>query len=254
MMLGAEAFERFREPSAPAKPTNTLNAISLCYRIRRKKKPVRQTAPAPPVEKVPKSAHVSQLPGGDLIVNPLGIVPGRALIDKGYAACTADAKRIVQAHWRRLQGIETFSTYEFHSYAPMLGIRESYRVVGEYILTQHDLIAGLAGQKHRDMITVVEQPMDTHSPRGGRVVNLKGPYGVPYRCLVPKGWENLLVAGRCSSFSHIAASSCRLSRNMMSLGRAAGAAAAMSLETGKSPAEIDPVALRKHLGLDKVIP
>jgi len=255
MMLGAEPFERFREPAAPAKPARTLNAISLCYRVRRSEDPVRQAPPSvPPAGRFSKSAHVSELPDGDLIVNPLGIVPGRALIDKGYAACMADAKRIVQAHWRRLQGIEPFSTYEFHSYAPMLGIRESHRVVGEYILTQHDLMAGLTTQKHRDMVTVVEQPMDTHSPHGGRAVRLKGPYGVPYRCLVPKGWENLLVAGRCASFSHIAASSCRLSRNMLALGRAAGAGAAMAIESGVSPATVDPAALRTRLGLDKIIP
>lgn len=255
IMLGAESFERFREPAAPPKGGQTLNAISLCYRVRRSKTPVRQPPPAIlPVGRFSKSAHVSELPDGDLIVNPLGIVPGRALIDKGYAACMTDAKQIVQAHWRRLQEIETFSTYEFHSYAPMLGIRESYRVAGEYILTQHDLTAGLSGQKHRDMVAVVEQPMDTHSPQGGRAVRLKAPYGVPFRCLVPKDRDNLLVAGRCASFSHIAASSCRLSRTMLSLGRAAGAAAAMSAESGKPPGKIDPAALRKHLGLDKAIP
>jgi hypothetical protein len=50
-------------------------------------------------------------------------------------------------------------------------------------------------------------------------------YGVPYRCLIPKGFDNLLVAGRGAGFSHIAASSCRLSRTMMSIGHAAGFAA-----------------------------
>ena len=255
MMLGAESFERFREPAAPPKGGRTLNAISLCYRVRRSKTPVRQPPPAIlPVGRFSKSAHVSELPDGDLIVNPLGIVPGRALIDKGYAACMTDAKQIVQAHWRRLQEIETFSTYEFHSYAPMLGIRESYRVVGEYILTQHDLAAGLSNQKHPDLVAVVEHPMDMHGSRAGQRDRLKEPYGVPYRCLVPKGWENLLVAGRCASFSHLAASSCRLSRNMLALGRAAGAAAAMSAESGTPPVKIDPAALRKHLRLDKAIP
>ena len=143
--------------------------------------------------------------------------------EDAYDACMAEARHIVQAHWRWLQAMPTFSSYEFHSYAPMLGIRESYRVVGEYVLTQHDLLAGLRGQSHPDIIALADHKMDVHG-KGSRRVDgdLKGPYGVPYRCLVPRGRTNLLVAGRCASFSHVAASSCRLSRTMMALGHAAG--------------------------------
>ena len=249
-MLGPDSKSRFDEPSAPDQPGNVLNAISLCYRIRRSDRPVRQAAPEPPVKRWPRSAHVGGLANGDRIVNPLALIPGRMLIDLGYERTMAEARRRAQAHWRWLQGYPAFAGYELHSLAPMLGIRESYRVVGECVLTQHDLTAGLKGQKHPDIIAVADHSMDVHGA-GGRAVRgaVKEPYGIPYRCLVPKGWTNLLVAGRCASFSHIAASSCRLDRTMMALGQAAGLGAATAAREGLPVGEIDVSALGKHLGM-----
>ena len=250
-VLGPESKDRFGEPFAPEKPGTTLNAISLCYRIRKSDNPVRQAAPDPPVERWPRSAHVSGLPCGDRIVNPLAMLPGRALVDAGYEKSMAECKRIVQAQWRWLQGYPAFTQYEFHSYAPMLGIRESYRVVGEYVLTQHDLQAGLEGQSHTDIIAIADHSMDVHGQGSRRVHGeLKSPYGVPYRCLVPKGSVNLLAACRGASFSHVAASSCRLSRTMIQLGHAAGLAAAMAVEAHVPVAQIDVAALQKELGVN----
>jgi len=249
-MLGPESKARFGEEFAPDEPGTTLNAISLCYRIRPGDQPVRQTPPDPPVKRWPRSAHVSGLPCGDRILNPLATVPGRALIDQGYDACKAQCKRLVEAQWRQFQEYPAFARFEFHSFAPMLGIRESYRVVGEYVLTQHDLVAGLEGQPHPDLIAVADHSMDVHGSGSRRVHGeLKAPYGVPYRCLVPKGSVNLLVACRGASFSHIAASSCRLSRTILQLGRAAGTAAALSARDDLPVAQIDVSALQRQLGL-----
>jgi len=248
VMLGPDPRSRFDEPFAPEKPAKTLNAISLCYRVRKADQPRRQP-PEPSVRRWPRSAHVSGLPGGDLIVNPLALLPGRALIDLGYDKALAKAKPIVRAQWRWLQAIPPFTGYEFHSFAPMLGIRESHRVVGEYVLTQHDLQAGLARQTHPDVIAVADHSMDVHGAGGRRVRGaIKAPYGVPYRCLVPKGWTNLLVAGRCASFSHIAASSCRLNRTMMALGHAAGLAAAQAARGDLPVAKVDIAPIQAALG------
>ena len=249
-MLGPEPAERFGERSAPDQPGKTLNAISLCYRVRKSDHPVRQVAPQPPVKRWPKSAHVSGLPNGDRIVNPLAMLPGRALVDLGYDEAMARCRRIVQAHWRWLQAHPAFEDYELHSVAPMLGIRESYRVVGEYVLTQHDLLAGLKKQRHPDIIAIADHSMDVHGAGRGRVHGeLSGPYGIPYRCLIPKGWGNLMVACRGASFSHIAASSCRLSRTMISLGHAAGVGAAMAAKSGVPVREVDMHALQQKLGM-----
>jgi hypothetical protein len=247
-MLGPESKDRFNESFAPDKPGATLNAISLCYRIRKSDNPKRQAPPDPPIKNWPRSAHVSGQPNGDRIVNPLAMLPGRAMIDLGYDKAMAKCKRIVRAQWSWLQGYPAFSQYEFQSFAPMLGIRETYRVVGEYVLTQHDLQAGLEAQAHPDVIAIADHSMDVHGAGSRRVRGeVKQPYGVPYRCLVPRGSVNLLAACRGASFSHIAASSCRLSRTIIQLGRAAGLAAAMAAENDLPVAEIDVAALKKKL-------
>jgi len=83
--------------------------------------------------------------------------------------------------------------------------------------------------------------------RGSRTAALKEPYGVPYRCLIPKGWENLLVACRGASLSHIAASSCRLSRTILAFGHAAGLAAAQASAKHCRVGEVDVPAIQAEL-------
>jgi hypothetical protein len=85
------------------------------------------------------------------------------------------------------------------------------------------------------------------------------PYGVPFRCLIPRGWRNLLVAGRAAGFSSIAASSCRLTRTMMQLGQAAGTAAAIASARGIDLPDVPPAELRddlrrQHVQLDWPLP
>ena len=247
-MLGPHPKSRFDESFAPEHPGKVLNAISLCYRITPRENPRRGLSPDPPVKRWPRSAHCNGLPCGDVILNPLATVPGQDLIDEGYDECMTRAKRIVQAQWHWLQAMPPFDGYEFHSFAPMLGIRESYRVVTEYVLRQQDLEAGLDGQTHPDIIAVADHSMDVHGAGSRRVHgHLSGPYGIPYRCLVPKDADNLLVACRGAGFSHIAASSCRLSRTIIQLGHAAGLAAAMAVEEGLPVTEVDTNALRQIL-------
>jgi hypothetical protein len=74
-----------------------------------------------------------------------------------------------------------------------------------------------------------------------------GAYDIPYRTLLPKGMNNLLVAGRCHSADHMAASSTRVSVTCMAMGQAAGTAAALCIETGTTPGEIDGVRVRETL-------
>ena len=152
---------------------------------------------------------------------------GTELIRLGYDGAYQQAKKIVVDHWAKLQKYPHFQGYEFDCYAPMLGIRESYRVVGEYVLNQNDLLAGYKIQSQKDIIALADHPMDVHG-KNTNLSTLSEAYGIPYRCLIPKGWSNLLVACRGASFSHLAASSCRLSRTMIALGHAAGFAASVA--------------------------
>lgn len=245
-MLGFDPKSRFNEPSAPEKGSLQLNAISRCYMVKSSKNPIRQ----PPIEPAPyfaNCAHVTGWVDGHRVINPLPSLPGRALIDFGYEKCMELSERSALAHWHWLQQQADFEGYELDYVAPMLGIRESYRVVTDYVLNEHDLIACLPGQKHDDIIAVGDHPCDIHGAGGG-LRHLENAYGVPYRCLIPKGdWENLLVACRGAGMSKIAASSCRLQRTIIQLGHAAGMAAAMAVEADVPVDKIDVETLVKTL-------
>lgn len=244
-MLGTDPKSRFDEPSAPEEASLQLNAITRCYLIRHSDDPKREPKPQEPVG-FPRVAFVRGWKDGLLSVNMLPTLPGRALIDLGYDECMRRSERIVRAHWHWLQQ-ERFPEYELLEIAPMLGIRESYRVVTQYVLTEHDLLAGLPRQQHPDIIAVADHPCDVHGA-GGHLSQVKTAYGIPYRCLVPAGdWQNLLVACRGSGFSKIAASSARLQRTMIQLGHAAGMAAAMAARRDAAVGEIDVEALVRRL-------
>jgi hypothetical protein len=102
---------------------------------------------------------------------------------------------------------------------------------------------------HPDIVAIADHPLDTHGAKGG-LGKVAAPYGIPYRCLVPKGpWRNLLVACRGASFSHIAASSCRLSRTIMALGHAAGLAAADSARCGVDVVNVDIPGIQAQLNM-----
>ena len=251
MMVGADARSTFDEPSAPVAPVRTLNAVVLCYRIRESTNPVIQPMPDPPITitggyaySVPAGTNPT-LNGYYKHVNPLGgMMAGWDLMRMGYDDTLIECRRRVQAHWHWLQ--QSMPGWEFDSYAPMLGIRESYRVVGEYVLREQDLRQGLTGQTHTDMIAIADHAVDFHG--GGGLEELTEPYGVPYRCLLPKGCVNLMVACRGSSFSHIAAASCRLSRTMLQLGHAAGLGAAQAVEDDCLVGDIDVSLVQAAMG------
>jgi hypothetical protein len=166
--------------------------------------------------------------------------------DRAYLEC----RRRVRAHWHHLQTLwPEFRQYVLAWIAPALGIRESWRIIGETVLTEHDLLAGISAQERQDIIALADHAMDTHGVSTGRAgcLEMREPYGVPYRCLIPKGFTNLLVACRGASFSSLAASSCRLSRTMMQLGQAAGTAAALASDRRVALPDVPARELRARL-------
>ncbi|MCS6243428.1 MAG: FAD-dependent oxidoreductase [Opitutus sp.] len=259
LMRGQEGREAFGEPDAPEQPSSKVNAVTLIYRV----KPRDEVAidPLPPdvpsdcwwQARFPASLN-SSYPNGDLNINMLPTMQGEEFLRLGYPAAYTECRRRVLAHWHYLQtrpDFPEFQRYTISWIAPALGVRETVRVVGEYVLTQYDLMAGLSRQEHPDIITIADHALDRHGDSGG-CVELKEPYGVPYRCLLPKGINNLLVACRGASFSSIAASSCRLSRTMMALGHAAGTACALAKEKSLSLREVPASELRRCLRKEHV--
>ena len=254
LMRGQEARETFGEPDAPEQASSKVNAVTLIYRITpRDHAAVDPLPPDVPAEcwwqaRFPASLN-SGYANGDLNMNMLPTMQGEEFLHLGYPAAYAECRRRVLAHWHNLQtrpDFPEFQRYAISWIAPALGVRETVRVVGEYILTEHDILKGISRQTDPDIITLADHAMDRHG-EGGGCVELREPYGVPYRCLLPKGINNLLVACRGASFSSIAASSCRLSRTMMALGHAAGVASALAKEKGATLRDVPAEALRQTL-------
>ncbi len=113
--------------------------------------------------------------------------------------------------------------------APFLAIRESRRIVGDYVLTDQDI---LDCARFDDVVAIASYPIDIHHPIGGDCTMCwcDDCYDIPYRTLLPKKVENLIVAGRNVSMTHEALASARVMAPVMSMGQAAGKAAALSIK------------------------
>ncbi len=129
-----------------------------------------------------------------------------------------------------------------------IGVRESRRIRGDYTLTADDV---LQARKFADGIARSNYPVDIHSPVGSGTVIREVPegdyYEIPYRCLLPLGLDNLLVAGRCVSATHEAQASLRVMPQCFAMGEAAGLAAAMALRRGIPPRAVPADELRQAL-------
>lgn len=144
--------------------------------------------------------------------------------------------------------IPGFNNCRLAGTATQVGIRETRRIIGDYVLTADDLLNAV---KFDDAIARSGYPIDIHNPKGEGTVTRRLPegetYEVPYRCLIPQEMENLLVAGRCISTTHEAVASTRLTPTVMTIGQAAGTAMAISLRDQLSPRQINVQRLRDTL-------
>jgi len=150
-------------------------------------------------------------------------------------------RKVIEFCRRYLRGFDAAYLAET---APMVGVRETRRIVGEYVLTAEDV---LGARKFADAIAKNRYPIDIHNPTGeGTVLRQLPPdeyHEVPYRCLVPLDVDNLLVAGRCISTTFEAQGSIRIQANCRAFGEAAGVAAAVCARDGLVPRELDPTEL-----------
>jgi hypothetical protein len=138
-----------------------------------------------------------------------------------------------------------FERAELTATAPELGIRETRRIEGDYTLKMEDLRAGL---RPKDTIGMCGYPVDIHSPDGKTVdLELVPAYGIPHRIMIPKGLDNVLVAGRSISATHEALSSVRVMAPCMAMGHAAGVAAALAVRQKKTSRQIDIAELQTLL-------
>jgi hypothetical protein len=263
--LGPEPRRLYGEPGAPDEdpPAPRLNNASLCYRVARLGPGEAPQIQAPPPDVDPETIRtatsIRTYPNGDLNLNPVGLLLGQEAYDLfrrgGAAAAYDEARRRALAHWHRLQTGHGMADWKLVWLSPALGVREGHRLVARYVLREQDCRAGLAAQEAAgtpDVVAIADHSLDFHGASTWEGRELDGPYGVPFRCLLPAAEDgplNLLVACRGAGFSAVAASSCRLSRTMMTLGQAAGTAAALF---GPDVATADPDVLRRALRRDGV--
>lgn len=153
--------------------------------------------------------------------------------------------------------LEGYENMELMISAQKIGIRESRRVMGEYVMTLEDY---LGRASFDDEIGRYCYPVDIHAGRNtdeayqefirdyeSLTYSAGESYGIPYRALVVKGLDNLLVAGRCLSADRYMQSSVRVMPGCYITGQAAGAAAAIASETECAARDIDVARLQKQL-------
>jgi hypothetical protein len=225
--IGCEGKEEFYEPSATEK-TDSVNGATYVFRIAKTSSPDH-------IDEIPEefknvdlgnwspknviSATV-QYPNGDVNINMLPTMQGREYHDYGEKADLIGRARVwaYWHYWQTEKGMKGYTlTHIFDA-----GIRESYRLKGKYILTENDLRAGKPTRPTRGItVAVADHSMDIHGDSGMCNV-LDKPYEVPIECAETCEYGNLFVACRGASFSHIAASSVRLTRTMISMGEGVG--------------------------------
>lgn len=176
-----------------------------------------------------------------------------AACSRTLAECQRAAVEMIRFARAKLPGFQKAFIARFQA---LLGTRESRRIVGRYTLTRDDV---LAGRKFPDGIARACFFMDFHdSPPGTTTpytidfkrANRPPPgdyYEIPYRALLPREVDGLLVAGRSISCDRDAHASLRVQPTCFFTGEAAGVAAALAAQTGQSPAQLDPGVIRKDL-------
>ena len=174
-----------------------------------------------------------------------------------------DGRRQAIAAFEFLRTVPGFEKSYIVDLPPQLGIRETRRVVGGYMLSGEDVL-GCAS--FDDSIGVNGWPMESHI--AGDVIfkfpDIPGSRGfneLPYRMLVPEGVDNLLMAGRCASMTHDGQSAARVSGACFAMGEAVGAAAALALSGNTIPRDIAVEKLQQALkeqgafiGRDQAVP
>lgn len=129
--------------------------------------------------------------------------------------------------------------------APMLGVRESRRIMGDYVLTGDDLVDG---RVFDDAISMGGYHIDIHRPAGTWVEsrNVQA-YTVPLRSLIARDVDGLMMAGKCISATHEAIASTRVIPICMGQGQAVGTAAAIAIGQGRGIREINVTELQDRL-------
>ena len=168
----------------------------------------------------------------------------------GIALAERDLRGQIEMVLRFLRGnVPGYERCRLRSSASTLGVRETRRIMGDYVLSDRDVETGA-----RFPDVVVHNAwflIDIHNPTGGGQAEGRAAqarrYDIPYRCLLPAGLDNLLTAGRCISGTHRAHASYRVMGICLAIGQAAGVAAGLSAAAGIPPRALPAARVQEAL-------
>ncbi len=169
---------------------------------------------------------------------------GRDIISE-YEPIRDDLIKAVYGVWDHIKNVGDHgaANYELAWVGMLPGVRESRRLMGEYVLNENDV---LSGRRFPDAVAYGGWPVDAHCAHGlldrGKVPSLvhsfPGCYTIPYRCYVPKKVDNLFISGRSLSASKLGMASSRVMGTCSVGGQAVGTAASLCIKYGISPREV----------------
>lgn len=175
---------------------------------------------------------------------------GSGLNVKDLTAAEIEGRNDAWKIWEVLrQEVPEFKDSHILASGPAVMVRETRRIIGEYILTADDIVLG---NRFPDPVGLGAWPMDIHPGNGAtgyhpHKEHTPLPYQIPYRCLLPTKLENVVVTGRCISSTREAQGSTRVQGTAMMTGQAAGLACVVAKRTAKPLKEISYELLRAEL-------
>ncbi|MDO4584823.1 MAG: FAD-dependent oxidoreductase [Planctomycetia bacterium] len=251
VMYGREARSQFNEINAPVEADRQVMGHSVLWYAKRQEEPT----PFPDIDwAIPfTEENVYYIRGGDW-EQEAGQYRDMAdeteyIRDYGLLSIFSNWN-FIKNHSRRKA---EFANDALDWVSPIGGKRESYRVVGDLILTQNDLEDHVP---YPDATATITWDIDLHFPDPHNVETFgepfrscayhRGfgePYPVPYRCLYARDCQNLFLAGRHISLTHVAFAAARVMRTLGMLGEVVGMAAGICKEENALPRDI----YEKHL-------
>jgi hypothetical protein len=178
----------------------------------------------------------------------MGRVDATDPFERTMAECTSRRQALQMIQALRESDNPGINQIEWVAAGPQVGVRESRRVKGVYIITEQD---ALAGKVFEDAIAWRTGFVDQGGIKGIENFRMKI-HDVPYRALLPEKLDGLLVGGRCISTTHVAAGAGKAMGNCMATGHAAGVAAALAAQKGIMPRELKVSEIQARLRIDGV--
>ena len=225
---GREAKSEYNEKFAPEKADNKVQCCTLMYTARR----------------LPECTHNEHanwafFEGGEYLIWGPQVVCEDPLNPGKLREANQKAFSMMEKEREKMREKGFYIT----SVAPKIGLRETRRIVGDYFLSYNDIIDR---REFYDSIGINKGIIDPWDPDGNPYHNDKTAndcyvpyYEIPYRCLVTKKVANMIVAGRCTSSTHVVNSSIRTQDPCIIMGQAAGNAAKMAIDSNLPVSDID---------------